>query len=159
MAYGNPTPIGEVRSREPVTLTREIPHIVRFGGAVVTDLDTATEVELHGPVDMRRHGLVFMDILDPATGVPKPIEVLRLLVVEEDYAPVSKPLNIASRKLVESLRADLESGAYLTTVYTLIARGAAPSTRFEIHRAPAADVQPGPSLGREGPPRSLGPGA
>jgi len=127
-------PISGLVSKEVTALPEGIEKTLRFGGVIVTDMNTKLEVELHGPVDLTRYGSRTMMFTDPATGLPKAAPGITFLVIREDGQVVNRPLNIISKRLIESLHGDLATGSYLKTQYKIIATGPAPSTRYAITR-------------------------
>jgi len=130
------TPLRDLVNREVTELPEGVAKTLRFAGVLVTEIATGREVELSGPVDLSRYGSVTMTFTDRASGFEKSVQGITFLVIEEDGAPVRKPLNVVSRRLIDALRGDLATGTYTTTRYTIMASEAAPKTKYSVTREP-----------------------
>ena len=125
-------PIRDLRSREISELPRNGTKTFRFRGVHATDLTSGEMVDVLGPVDLARYGSCTFEFTDRETGVLRTAQGLCLLVSEENGAAVDRELRVVSTRLVEQLHADLESGAYRKTRYTIEGVGEPPKTRYGI---------------------------
>jgi len=122
-------------SREVVELPEGVEKVLVFSGVQIRELATGREVTLREEVNLDLYGPVTMRFTSPATGLETSRPGIRFLVVEEDGEEVpEKPLNVISVRLLERLKPDLESGAYLRYRYRITAVGAAPKTQYQVVR-------------------------
>ncbi len=124
------------RSREPVDFVLGTPKRLRFDGVLLLDGVGGAEVFLTGPVDIGRYALKMFTGVRKETGVRWERAGYGLHAVLEDGVPVDKFWNNVSARARQNLRADLASGSYLKTEYTVTAVGEPPETQYSIVRTP-----------------------
>ncbi len=129
-------PLSQVRSREPVDLIPGVTTTLRFDGVLMWDMQTQAEVFLTGPVNIDRYARLLFSGTNPTTGAPWTRSGVGFHAVLMDGVKVDKYYRAVGVRFLEQMKADLATGVYLKTEYTITPVGDPPATTYQVERKP-----------------------
>lgn len=126
----------DLRARDVVDLPVGETHTLRFDGVLVADGPNGTETFVTGPVDLAKHHTLPFSGVNPRTGLVWVRQGVGLHAVYMDGQVVDKLYRSVSMRFLQQVKADLESGSYMTTEYEITPVGDPPETTYQVVRRP-----------------------